>query len=209
MHQNVILRAEGELFEALFSFSSKPTFDHAFNCFTNEKVQRCTITLAELSRQYALEVDRERSRTKEKPINYRHFYVGGVGIGLVPAKRSKRRYDWWAFSAFNTKSSQRAEKYCAEMRIMRAARAVSCACIGSIAVIGERQSDGRSGVIRPIGLDPCEACRDCMRKPENRMMFAAKTRILTGQPLAQHHSIETIPQMMAAHKEVWPKLKPA
>lgn len=198
-----ILRAEGHLFDALFSLSKRPTQADAYECLRDKRVSCAAIKLAEEMRRYAIEEDRERSRHKKTLLNYRRFYVASVGIGIVPAKRSERRFDWWAFPAHNTKSSPKVPKFCAEMRVMRAARESTCTCIGGIVVIGERQPDGRSGIIRPIGLDPCEACRDCMRSKENRHLFGKKTLVLTGQPLAQVHHLEPIPELMKAHGEPW------
>jgi hypothetical protein len=195
--------------EALFAISVRPSREDAYAALNNEAVRTAAIRVAQKMRHIAIEEDNRREeeakKKKQKPslINYRRFYVGGVGIGLTLGRSSKVPYEWWTFPAYNTKVSKNDKKFCAEMRIMRAAREVTCACIGGFVVVGENQPDGRSGKLRKT-LDPCGDCRDCMRHEDNAYLLSPNTLIVTSQPLSQLSGCETLRAMMRAHGERWP-----
>jgi hypothetical protein len=196
-----IERLEQPLLELLFTYSAKPTPSDSWNCVGQQPILDAAVFLAEEMRRVAMEKDDENRRLKRPPINYRQFYVGAVGIGVLPSKSRKQRFEWFAFPAWNTKPHANAPKYCAEMRIIRSAREQSCICLGSLVVIGERQSDKRSGISREWGIDPCDACRDCMKR--KKRLFRATTRIITAQPRSQLPHMETLPELMKAHGEKW------
>ena len=96
-------------------------------------------------RHLAIEEDDARKERGEPLINYRRFYVGGVGIGVVLGRKRATPYEWWVFAASNTKPSKKADKYCAEMRIIRAAKEVR-PLYRRHRGLGENQPDGRSGI---------------------------------------------------------------
>ncbi|MBI2610545.1 hypothetical protein HYW60_01240 [Candidatus Kaiserbacteria bacterium] len=194
-------RIEEPLLDALFRFSSNPTLREAAQSLLREDIQDAAVFVAEQVRLIAAREDEERRRQKRPLINWREFYVGSVGIGLTPAKRSKRRFDWFAYAAWNTKPHRNVEKYCGEMRIMRAAKDVRCRHIGGLVVVGESQYDGGSGIQRWT-LDPCEACRQLMRE-KYRRLFRQDTLVLTAQPVSQLRILKTIPRLMHDHGESW------
>ncbi len=189
--------------DALYKFSPRPAVEDALSAFKNPEVQNAALEVAQRMRELAREEDEVRTVQRKSLVNYRRFYVGGVGIGLVLSGRSKDPYEWWAFPAANSKPSKKATKFCAEMRIMKGAREGNCACIGGIAVLGENQPDGKSGKLRNT-LDPCGDCRECMRHPHNKGRLRRSTLILTSKPMSQVHYIEPLFKMMAAHGETWP-----
>lgn len=195
---------ERPVLDALFKFSNQPHHEDALNALRDRAVQDAAIEVAECIRSLAKAEDDERAqRGRKDRINYRRFYVGGVGIGLTLNRRgSGGPYEWWAFAASNTKPSKKASKYCAEMRIVRAAKDSLCSCLGGIVVVGENQPDGRSNKLRKT-LDPCADCRDMMKSLENRYMFRKRSLIVTAKPLSQVRYVETIPKMMSAHGETW------
>jgi len=195
---------EAPVLEALFRLSTRPRPDDALRALRDVAVQDAALAVAQKMRRLAIEEDDARLHRGEKSlINYRRFYVGGVGIGLVLGRRSSVPYEWWVFAASNTKPSKKAKKYCAEMRIIRAAREHLCPCIGGLVVVGENQPDGKSGNLRKT-LDPCGDCRECMRCQDNRYLFRRQTLIVTAQPLSQVRYVEALPKMMTAHSESWP-----
>lgn len=194
-------RLEQPLHDLLLKFSAKPTPADSWNCISELPILETAVYLAEQMRHIAMERDKINKELKRTPINYRQFYVGAVGIGVLPSKSRKQRFEWFAFPAWNTKPHPNAPKYCAEMRIIRSAREQSCVCIGTMVVVGERQSDKRSGISREWGIDPCHECRDCMRR--KKKLFRASTRIVTGQPQIQVPHVETLPELMQAHGEKW------
>ncbi|MBI5644834.1 hypothetical protein HY970_01935 [Candidatus Kaiserbacteria bacterium] len=194
---------EAPLLDELFRLSKRPRPEDAQQALRDVRVQDTALAIAQKMRHLAMEEDATRAKSGERDrINYRGFYVGGVGIGVGLGRRSSVPYEWWAFAATNTKPSKKAAKYCAEMRIIRAAKEVRCVCIGGLVVLGENQPDGRSGELRKT-LDPCGECRDCMRSPSNRYLFRQRTLIVTAQPLSQVRYVETLPRMMTAHHEKW------
>lgn len=194
---------EAPVLEELFRLSKRPDPDTALRALRDVGVQDAALGVAERVRSLAMQEDEKRLAEGRKDlINYRRFYVGGVGIGVVHASTRKVPYEWWAFAAANTKPSKKACKYCAEMRIVRAAKDVLCSCIGGLVVVGENQPDGRSGELRKT-LDPCADCRDMMRAPENRYLFRAKSLIVTAKPRSQIRYVETLSTMMRAHRERW------
>ncbi|OGC87484.1 hypothetical protein A3C20_02450 [Candidatus Kaiserbacteria bacterium RIFCSPHIGHO2_02_FULL_55_25] len=194
---------EAPVLDALFKLTARPRPEDALRALREVDVQDAVLAAAQRMRHLAIEEDDARKERGQPLINYRRFYVGGVGIGVVLGRRYSTPYEWWVFAASNTKPSKKADKYCAEMRIIRAAKEVRCSCIGGIGVLGENQPDGRSGNLRKT-LDPCGGCRDCMRHVGNRYLFRARTLIMTAQPLSQVRYVETLPKMMAAHGEKWP-----
>ncbi|HTR18825.1 MAG TPA: hypothetical protein VMH91_02490 [Candidatus Paceibacterota bacterium] len=189
--------------DELFKLTSRPRPEDALHALKEPNVQDAAIAVAERMRHLAMKEDKERSIQRRSLINYRQFYVGGVGIGLVLGGEKSSPYEWWVFAAVNSKPSKKATKFCAEMRIMRAARETRCGCIGGLVVIGENQPDGKSGLLRKT-LDPCGDCRACMRHPDNRARFRRNTLILTAKPLSQVRYCEPLYKMMAAHEEGWP-----
>ncbi len=191
---------EEPVLDALFKYARRPSHEDALRVLREPEVQETTIAVAERMRHLAMEEDAQRKKLHKSFVNYRQFYVGGVGIGLVLAGD---HYEWWVFAAVNSKSSKHDTKFCAEMRIMRAARETRCSCIGGLVVVGENQPDGRSGLLRKT-IDPCAECRDCMRHPSNRPRFHRHTLILKSKPLGQVHYLETLQNMMAFHREAWP-----
>ena len=194
---------EGPVLDCLFKFASRPRPDDAVRALGEAAVQDAALAVAERMRQLAKQDDEERLVLHKSLNNYRRFYVGGLGIGVVTTGNYKYPYDWWAFAASNSKSSKNACKFCAEMRIIRAAKEVPCACVGGLVVLGENQPDGRSGELRKT-LDPCGNCRDMMRAPENLYLFRRRTLIMTAKPLSQVRYVESLPKMMEAHGETWP-----
>lgn len=195
---------EAPVLDALFALSRRPREEDALRALYDRKVQQATLCVAQRMRDLAKEEDETRAEKKTALVNYRRFYVGGVGIGLVHTGERHLPYEWWVFAAYNSKPSKKAKKFCAEMRIMRASREVPCTCIGGLTVLGENQPDGKSGILRKT-LDPCGDCRDCMRHPDNRPRFRRNTLILTAKPLSQVPPyVEPLFKMMAAHKETWP-----
>lgn len=194
---------EQPLLAALYRRSPRPMLRDAMECLKDEEVQNLAVSVAERARKLAMEEDDQRLLVKKSLINYRRFYVGGVGIGLTLSQfPGQRPYEWFVFAAFNTKPSKKASKYCAEMRIMKACRDVRCSCVGGFVVVGERQPDGRSGV-QGMTLDPCEACRDQMRCDKYRSMIRRTTLLLTAQPQSQIRNLKTIPDLMRIHGEEW------
>ncbi|OGG47693.1 hypothetical protein A2761_02230 [Candidatus Kaiserbacteria bacterium RIFCSPHIGHO2_01_FULL_51_33] len=199
-------RVEDPLLAVLLRLFPHPTVKDAMNCLKIEQVQDAAVRVAERARQFAIDED-ERRRTKggKDLINYRGFYVGAVGIGLILSPwQGPYPYTWFAFAAFNTKPSKKARKYCAEKRLMRGARKNRCTCLGGLAVSGELQPDGRSG-IQGLNLDPCGACRDDAAG-EYRSLFRNGTLLLTAQPGSQFREVKTMSQLMEAHGEKWPQL---
>lgn len=198
-------RVEEPLLRELFKVSVRPLREHAYKALENERVRQSALDVAQHMREIArAEDDRRELVGKKDRVNWRRFYVGGVGIGLTFTNADTRApYAWFAFAAYNTKPSAKASKCCAEMRILRAAREVRCICIAGLVVVGENQPDGRSKKDRGT-LDPCADCRDMMRHPDFRYLFARKTLILTSQPLSQVPRMETLEDMMKAHGETWP-----
>ena len=194
---------EGPVLDALFKFERRPRTEDALHALHQPNVQEAALIVAQRMRQLAMQEDEERVAQHRSLVNYRRFYVGGVGIGLVLTGSRSHPYEWWAFAAMNSKPSKSAEKFCAEMRIMRAARETRCSCIGGFAIIGENQPDGKSGLLRRT-LDPCAECRECMRHPDNQARLRRDTLILTSRPLSQVHYVEPIFKMMAVHRETWP-----
>ena len=195
---------EAPVLDELFRLAKRPRPEDAVQALRDVRVQDAALAAAERMRCLAKEEDEARIlRGQKSLINYRRFYVGGGGIGVVLGRKSSSTYEWWVFAASNTKPSKKAHKYCAEMRIMRAAAESNCSCIGGFVVLGENQPDGRSGELRKT-LDPCGDCRDCMRLIDNRGRLRHKTLIVTAKPLSQVRYVETLPKMMAAHHETWP-----
>jgi hypothetical protein len=194
---------EGPLLGVLSAYRRRPTEDHLLRCFRIETVQEAAIKVAEEIRVVAMREDARRKSRRESLINYRAFYVGGVGVGLVLSPYSSRTYDWWAFAAYNTKPSKKACKFCAEMRIMAGARSAMCICLGGLAVVGVPQPDGRSNVLG-LTLDPCEACRDEMRSQKYRTLFRSTTLVLTAQPESQLSQLRPLGELMRTHGETWP-----
>ena len=186
--------------DELLKITKYPSPDDAVRALTYGRVQAAAIEAAERIRTMVREEDDERQLKRRSLINYRRFYVGGVGIGVSITGSNKHPYKWWAFVAANTKPSKAASKFCAEMRIMTAAREVRCSCIGGLVVVGELQPDARSGKQR-MTLDPCPECRDMMRCDRYRHLFRTRSQIMTAQPLAQVLNLETLPEMMAFHGE--------
>lgn len=194
---------EAPVLDALFKISQRPRPEDALHALRDVRVQDAALETAERMRHIAIKEDEARLKSGRKDlINYRRFYVGGVGIGVVHASHRKVPYEWWVFAASNTKPSKKATKYCAEMRIVRAAKEVLCSCLGGLVVVGENQPDGRSGALRNT-LDPCAECRDMMRADCNKYMFRHNSLILTAKPLSQIRYVETLPKMMKAHGERW------
>ncbi len=193
---------EAPILDALNEFEKRPDQRAALSALNVAHVLAAAFDVANEIRRLAREEDDRREARKESLINYRRFYVGGIGIGVMLGRSRRTPYEWWVFGAANTKPSKKADKYCAEMRIIRAAKEVRCAHIGGLVVVGENQPDKRSGLERRT-LDPCPECRDYMRHPCHRHMFSPRTRIATQQPLSQFWKVETLSEMMAAHKERW------
>lgn len=194
---------EAPVLDALFRLAPRPRPEDALRAFGERTVQDAAISVAQRMRELAKEEDEERlSKGRNSLINYRRFYVGGVGVGLVLSGNAKSPYEWWVFAASNTKPSKKATKFCAEMRIVRAAKDMHCTCIGGLVVVGENQPDGRSGKLRKT-LDPCAECRDMLRRECNRHMLRQRTLIVTAKPHSQVRYVETIPRMMTAHGEKW------
>lgn len=197
---------DNPLLGALRKFFPNPRAENAISCLRVEEMQDLGIRAAEEARRLAAAEDDARLAVgKRTLLNYRRFYVGGVGIGLILSPWSHRTYEWVTFAAFNTKGSKKDKKCCAEMRIMKGARSSHWICIGGLVVVGELQPDGRSGV-QGLALDPCEACRDMMRSPENRYLFRDRSLLLTAQPESQIRVLRSIPELMKTHNEEWPAL---
>lgn len=192
---------EAPVLDELFKLTPRPRPEDALLALREIPVQDAVLGAAQRMRHLAIQEDDERKKRGEALINYRRFYVGGVGIGVVLGRKPRVPYEWWVFAASNTKPSKKAHKYCAEMRIVRAAKEIRCTCIGGLGVLGENQPDGKSGALRKT-LDPCGECRECMR--ENRYLFRTNTLVLTAQPLSQIRYVENLGKMMAAHNEKWP-----
>jgi len=193
---------EAPVLDELFKLTKRPRPEDALLALREPGVRDATLAVAQHMRQLAMEEDAVRIAENKALINYRQFYVGSVAIGIVHAGRRSMPYDWWVFAAVNTKPSKKASKYCAEMRIMRAAREVPCGCIGGLTVLGENQPDGKSGILRKT-LDPCGDCRECMRHPDNRPRFRRNSLIHTAKPLSQVSYVEELHKMMTAHGESW------
>jgi len=198
----VVGQIEEPLIRALLKYTTRPVHNHLMRCFQVEEVREAAIKVAEDVRSLAIEEDARRKLTKKSLVNYREFYVGGVGVGLVLSPYGNRTYDWWVFAAYNTKPSKKACKFCAEKRIMCGARIAMCIGLGGLAVVGVPQPDGRSNV-RGLTLDPCEACRDDMRSKEFRTLFLPTTSILTAQPGSQMIRFQQVSELMVTHGEVW------
>jgi hypothetical protein len=194
---------EAPVLESLFHLAKRPRPNDALLALRERSVQDATLEVAQKMRHIAMLEDERRAERKESPINYRKFYVAGVGIGLILSRNHRAPYEWWVFAAYNSKPSKKSCKFCAEMRIMRAAREVPFVCMGGLTVLGENQPDGRSGELRKT-LDPCGDCRDMMRDEKFRYMFRKGTLICTARPLSQVRYVETLSVMMAAHREHWP-----
>ena len=195
---------EAPVLDALFKLSTRPTREDAWGAMGNRDVRSAAFQVAEKMREIAKEEDDARKGVGKKDLNnYRRFYVGAVGVGLILSdKDAAMQYEWFAFAAYNTKPSKKAGKFCAEMRIIRAARELRCCCMGGIAILGENQPDGRSGALRKT-LDPCGECRDVMKADCNRFLFTRRTLIATAKPLSQLQYVETLPKVFAAHGEKW------
>lgn len=197
-------QVEAPLLWALSKRYPHPKADDPFNCYKDSEIQDLLFKVAEDYRKIAIREDAARKLQKKSLINWREFYVGAVGVGLVMSARPRRghAYDWWAFGAFNTKTSSKDCKFCAEKRIMRGARKSLCGTIGTLVVVGISQPDGRSGRQGPA-LDPCETCRDNMRSPEYRTLFRANTSLLVAQPGSQVRYYRPLARMMNDHEERW------
>lgn len=195
---------EGPLLAVLYKRFPNPTIRDAQQCLQNEEIQDVAVCIAEKIRKLAMKEDEERLRSRKSLNNYRQFYVGGVGIGLILSPWSRRPYEWYVFGAYNTKPSKRAKKFCAEMRIMKSFKSARCVCMGSLVVIGELQPDGRSQV-KGLTLDPCEACRDDMRSEDYRYLYRDQTQLLTALPSSQTRTLKSIPELMKVHGEDWPR----
>lgn len=193
---------EEHVLDALFRYAPRPNEADALRCLESPGVQDASVLVAEAVREAAMIEDEYRREEGLTPINWREFFVGGVGIGLVPGKRRRNRFEWFVAAAWNTKPHPNVEKYCAEMRIMRTMRDVRCICLGGVTVIGERQYDGKSGVQRWT-LDPCEACRKLMRGKYHGL-YRRKSLVLTAQPGSQLRVLKPISKLMTDHGESWP-----
>lgn len=191
---------EEPLVEALRTYVANPTQHDLMRCLNVAAVQDATVRVAETVRSVAIREDDARLAQGANLLNYRRFYVGAVGIGLVMSSSARRPYTWWTFAAYNTKPSKRACKFCAEKRIMAGARAALCIRLGGLAVVGVPQPDGRSNIQSPT-LHPCETCRDDMRSVAFRTLFSPETKILTAQPLSQEREPHTLSKLMRFHKE--------
>jgi len=134
-----------------------------------------------------------------KRLQYRRFFVGGIGIGLIPAEEG--RFSWFARGAWNTKHQPTGKKFCAEMRIMHAAGDRKAKCrhlIGFYTVGVPREED-----LIPRGkpdvklLRVCEACRTLIRG-EHRGLFIPETTFVSFNPetrLRSRHSFDEILSM--------------
>ncbi|MDB5238515.1 MAG: hypothetical protein JWM46_785 [Candidatus Kaiserbacteria bacterium] len=193
---------EAPVLDALFDITPLPRIEHALRALENPAVQKAMMESGTRMRQLARSEDEQRAIANSSPVNYRRFYVSCVAIGLVLRYNASAPYEWWAFVAANSKPSKKACKFCAEMRIVRAAREMRVMCIGGLLVLGERQPDARSGKLRNT-LNPCPQCRDMMKHPDNRYLFRQRTLIMTSMPESQVQYMETLTKMYAAHGEQW------
>lgn len=197
---------EQPLYDLLHRRFPRPTSRDALQCLQDEEVQDAAVKLAEEMRKLAIVEDEHRKQQKKPPINWRNFYVSSVGIGIMLSPQPKRSpYDWFVFSAFNSKPSKKADKYCAEMRVMRAAKSSRCVCLGGLVVVALPQADSRSGK-NGITLDPCPECRDMIRSEKFRYLYRDTTLLLTAQPESQVRALRRLPQLMSDHNEKWPPL---
>lgn len=194
---------EGPVLDALAKYAPRPRERDALKALSNEEVRGTALCLAEKVRNLARDHDEKTLAGGGKSIiNYRGFYVASVGVGLKLGRNAGQAYEWWAFAAVNSKPTKKAEKYCAEMRVIRAARDTRCSCIGGLVVIGENQPDQRSGKVRNT-LNPCGECRDFMRS-QGQHMLRPRSLIVTKLPVSQYSYEEPLRQMMSFHGETWP-----
>ncbi|MEK7169844.1 MAG: hypothetical protein AAB767_00980 [Patescibacteria group bacterium] len=131
-----------------------------------------------------------------KRLQYRRFFVGGVGIGLIPTKGG--RFSWCVRGAWNTKHRPKGRKFCAEMRIMHAARdrRIKCQHLVGIYTVGVPREEDLVPLGRPVLglLRVCEACRALIRG-EHRELFIPETSFVSYNPETRqrsHHSLEEI-----------------
>ncbi len=191
---------DGVLHE-LWKVNQRPLYADALRSASDKNVADAALKAAHHIREEAVELSWRRVALGMQPLNHRHFYVGGLAIGIVQRGRNGD-HDWWVSAAWNTKPQPGDEKYCSEKRLGKRALKSGCRCVVSIAVVGERNDDSRSGISYKT-LEPCESCRDDMRGTF-RSLYRRDTRILMENPHNATRSIKTVSQLMRGHGEAWP-----
>lgn len=186
------LDAEKYLLSVLRGLNKRPSLVEAAKLVNSDElgVDALGIALALRMRTAAMEFDANVQR-----LQYRSFFVGGMGIGLVPF--SGWRYSWFVRGAWNTKPTQKSCKFCAEMRIMRAAREHTCAHLLRVFTSGmPREED-----VLVVGGDPekallrvCEACRELIRGKYSDL-FIPESQFISARPdcaVCSIHSVEEL-----------------
>lgn len=192
---------ESGVLEVLWKVKQHPGYTDAIACVQQPKVVAAMLTAAHHIREQATELSWRRYELGVQPLNHRHFFVGGVAVGLVRTERHGL-YDWWVSAAWNTKPQPGDDKYCSEQRLGKRAIEARCRCLVAVAIVGERNDDSRSGVSYAT-LEPCERCRDDMRG-KFHSIYRKDTRIVMQNPLNARLVQKSVTQLMRGHGESWP-----
>ena len=177
---------ELDLMQELTRVAPKPTLADAERLFLLAPVQEAVVRAADELRKLVIEF-----QNGGMMFQYRKFFVGAAGVGII---RLKSRCKWYVRTAYNTKDHQNAVKKCAEMRIMRRMHQHSAILIGMVVLGFPREED------TDCTLHPCEACRHQMRG-QFRHLFSSSTRfvlVLPEQPVREGFNIEAL---MEHHQE--------
>lgn len=134
-----------------------------------------------------------------KKLQYRRFFVGGIGIGLIPQEGG--RFSWFVRGVWNTKHQPQGRKFCAEMRIMHAAgdRKIKCQHLIGTYTAGVPREEDIVAMKKPTGglLRVCESCRSLIRG-EHRGLFIPESIFVSYNPETRqrsHHSLDEIMSM--------------
>ena len=179
--------AQDYLLSVLNRADSKPSLVQAVHMIKHVEygIEDLAVVLASQMRLSAQKFDRVEA------LQYRRFFVGGIGIGLIPSDGG--RFTWFVRGAWNTKhvAPPRGKKFCAEMRIMHAARKPNIGCqhiLGTYTAGVPREEDmitlGRSvqGLLRV-----CEECRKQVRG-KHASLFIPESMFISYNPETRERS---------------------
>ncbi len=141
-----------------------------------------------------------------KRLQYRRFFVGGIGIGLIAQEAG--RFSWFVRGAWNTKHQPQGKKFCAEMRIMHAAgdRRIKCRHLIGIYTVGVPREEDLIPMGKPIVglLRVCEACRSRIRG-EHRGLFIPETAFVSYNPETRQRSRHSLDEIMSMNGDTGEK----
>lgn len=184
--------AEKYLLSVLRGLNKRPSLVEATTLVSNDElgVDVTGIALAGRMRTAAMEFDAE-----VQTLQYRKFFVGGMGIGLIPF--NEWRYSWFVRGGWNTKPTQNSCKFCAEMRIMRAAKKHGCTRLLRVYTSGMPREEDMKAVGGDSGkalLRVCEACRELIRG-KYKELFIPESCFVTVRPDSSDCSVQSVEEL--------------